>query len=400
VRRGTASLASSSAVTLVGLAVAVIGVATTLPMPLFPLYAARDGQGAGGLALAFVCYAATLILTAPLLGGLSERIGRKPCVLAAMAFAGLATLALTIAPGLAALALARVFQGLAIGLVAGAATAWATELAGGAEGAARRAAAVVATGTAGSFAAGGLLTLGALAWLGEVEPPVTYLLHLVAVAVLIALVGWRVPETRRTGGGTAAPWLRVPGFPPGTLPTTLAILPAWGVTGTTLSSVPIALAERGMPRLGPLAVCVMIAVGVTAQQALGRVPPRRSVLAGLGVLVAGTGLVVIGTLSGALVPLLLGGAVVGSAAYGFLYLGGLAAVAQVAPAAERANAAAGYFLVAHIGFGLPPLLTGLAVERFGAAPALGALWLGVTAMAAALAWAMRRAAIPGAAGES
>ncbi|GGG45530.1 MFS transporter [Caldovatus sediminis] len=390
-RRGRPPSPAAS-VALVGLAVAVIGASTTLPMPLFPLYAARDGQGAAMLALAFVCYAGALILTAPLLGGLSERIGRKPCVLAAVVFAGLATLALTVAPGLAALAVARVLQGLAIGLVAGAATAWAAELAAGAEGAARRAASVVTTGTAGSFAAGGLLTLGALAWLGETEPPITYLLHLLAATGLVVLVAWRVPETRHCAGGARVPWLRLPGFPAGTLPTTLAILPAWGVTGTTLTSVPMALAERGMPRLGPLAVCVMIAVGVAAQRALGRMAPRRSVVAGLGVLVAGTALVVLGTLSGALAPLLLGGAAVGSAAYGFLYLGGLAAVAQAAPAAERANAAAGYFLVAHLGFGLPPLLVGFAVERLGAAPALAGLWAAVAATALALARAIRRGA--------
>ncbi|WP_198376098.1 MFS transporter, partial [Neoroseomonas rubea] len=102
-------------------------------MPLFTAYADRDGGGAGGLAAAFIAYAGTLIITAPLLGGLSDRIGRKPCVLAGLVLAGLSTLALVAAPGLAALAVARALQGLAIGLVAGGATAWAAELAGGPE---------------------------------------------------------------------------------------------------------------------------------------------------------------------------------------------------------------------------------------------------------------------------
>ncbi len=57
---------------------------------------------------------------------------------------------------------------------------------------------------------------------------------------------------------------------------------------------------------------------------------------------------------------------------------------------DRANAAAGFFLVANIGFSVPPLLAGLAVDRFGAAPALGGLWLVVTATAAALALAILR----------
>ena len=86
----------------VGAAVFAIGVATTLPMPLFTSYAARDGQGAGALAAAFVAYAFTLIVTAPLLGGLSDRLGRKPCIVAGMILAGLSTFALAVAPGGAA----------------------------------------------------------------------------------------------------------------------------------------------------------------------------------------------------------------------------------------------------------------------------------------------------------
>jgi MFS family permease len=366
-------------------------VATTLPMPLFTRYAERSGEGAGALALAFVCYAATLIVTAPLLGSLSDRLGRRPCVMAGLAFAGAATLALTVAPGLGALALARALQGLAIGLVAGAATAWAAELAGGAADAARRAAGVVALGTAGSFAVGGLLTLGALEMQDGAEPPATYGLHLLAVAAALLAVA-RLPETH--AADRAAPWLRLPAFPRGTLATSLAIVPAWGVTGTALTSVPVALAAQGMPRLGPVAVCLMILVGVVVQQALGRagLRPRRAVPLGLSVLVAGAGLMAWGTLAGgALAPLLAGGALVGSAAYGFIYLGGLAAAAQEAAPAERAGAAAGFFLLAHLGFALPPLLVGLAVDRFGAAMALSGLWLGVAALAAALAVAIRRA---------
>jgi hypothetical protein len=42
------------------------------------------------------------------------------------------------------------------------------------------------------------------------------------------------------------------------------------------------------------------------------------------------------------------------------------------------------FLVAHLGFCVPPLLTGLAVDAFGAATALGAFWLLLAAFCAAL----------------
>ncbi len=372
-------------VATVGSAVFAIGFSTTLAMPLFSAYAARDGGGASGLSAAFIAYAGTLILTAPLLGGLSDRIGRKPCVLAGLVLAGLSTLALVVAPGLAALALARALQGLAIGLVAGGATAWAAELAGGPE-AGRRAARVMAFGTAGSYGAGGLATLAALWALGNAEPPVTFWLHIALVVLLVPIVA-RLPD--RAPPAKVA-WLRVPAFPRGTLAASFGMFAAWGVTGVTITSVPLALAQAGYPRMGPLAVCFMILTGTAVQQVIGRMPARRLSLVGLPLLVAGAGLVILGTLGTSVTLLMVGGALVGSAAYGFLFVGALAAAAEAASGEDRARAAAGVFLIAHAGFCVPPLLTGLAVDAFGAGPALAGFWAGLVVLCAALAWRLRR----------
>lgn len=367
----------------VGAAVFSIGVATTLPMPLFTSYAARDGQGAGALAAAFVAYAFTLIVTAPLLGGLSDRLGRKPCIVAGMLCAGLSTLGLALAPGLVAMTAARVLQGLGVGLIAGSATAWAAELAGGPQ-AASRAAAAVALGTAGSYGAGGVFTLLALEFLGPGEPPASYVLHWIAIALLLPFV-LRLPDTRPR---SAVPWLRNPAFPRGTLATTFGMFPAWGTTGVTLTSVPAALAAQGMPRAGPVAICFMILFGTAVQQAVKRMRPRTSVLAGLAVLSFGAACVMAGTLERSLPLLLLGGAAVGSAAYGFLFVGGLAAASE--DPSERARAAAGFFLVAHTGFFLPPLVTGLAVDTFGAPRALTGLVVFVVGFSAFLATRIAR----------
>ncbi len=372
-------MTTTPGVVTVGAAVFAIGASTTLPMPLYTAYAAMDGGGASGLAAAFITYAATLIVTAPLLGGLSDRIGRKPCVLMAMILAATSTVALILVPGLAALALARLFQGLAIGLVAGGATAWAAELAGGPE-AGRHAARVMAFGTAGSYALGGLATLLAL-WLhGGENPPLTYWAHLAAILVLLPVVA-RLPDRRAP---ERVAWLRLPAFPRGTVASSFGMFAAWGVTGVTLTSVPSTLAAAGYPRLGPLAICFMIAVGTAMQQAIGAWPARRLSLAGLPVLLAGAALVLAGTLRASLILLLAGGALVGSAAYGFLFVGALAAASEAASGEDRARAAAGVFLVAHAGFCIPPLLTGLAVDRFGAAAAMAGFWAWLAAFCALL----------------
>jgi hypothetical protein len=265
-----------------------------------------------------------------------------------------------------------------MGCVTGAAAAWAAELTGGGPAGGRRAATVIAAATIGSFGVGGILTLGAVvAWPGQI-PPVTFAMHLGFAALLLPLVA-RLPET------LAAPqpgWLRWPRFPRGTLATTCAILPGWGVTGVVLTSVQSTLAAQGQPLTGPLTACGMMLVGVLAQRALHRVAPRRAVRLGLVVLTLGAGLTFWGAVGGGVWPLLVGGLVVGIGTYGFIYLGGLAAVAEAASGEDRARAVAGYFVVAHLGFSAVPLLIGLAVDGFGAAAALAAAWLALVGVAA------------------
>ncbi|WP_191085529.1 MFS transporter [Roseococcus microcysteis] len=366
----------------VGLAVFAAGLSTTLPLPLYAEYAA--GAGAGPLAAAFACYAAVLILTAPLLGPLPDRIGRRACMMAGLALTGGSTLLLALWPGLLPLALARLLQGLGMGCVANAAGAWAAELAeregSGTEAASRLGAGVVTTGTALSFGTGSLLTLLALLAAPDWRPPVVFWAHLALIGTVLALLA-PLPETLPAPRGG---WLRLPLFPRGTLAGSLGMLPAWGLTGVVLTTIPATLAAAGQGQAGAWAVALMILVGAATQQALRRVAPRPALLMGLPVLVLGSGLAITGTLSGMLWLLLLGGAVLGTAAYGFVYLGGLALAAAGAPQ-ERPRAIAGFFVIAHLGFSAVPLTVGFLADAVGTAPALMGLW-GAVALFCGVLW--------------
>lgn len=366
---------------LVGLAVFAAGLSTTLPLPLYVEYA--GGGGTGPLAAAFACYAGILIITAPLLGPLPDRIGRRACMLIGLTLAGGSTLLLALWPGLWPLALARGMQGIAMGCVANAAGAWAAELAerGGAspEAASRQGARVVAMGTAGSFGAGPVFTLLNLLLWPEPRPPMVFWAHLALLAVLLPAVA-RLPETR---AGRPGATLRLPLFPPGTLASTLAMLPGWGVTGVVLTTVPAALAALGNPRAGAWAVAGMILAGTAAQQLFRTTPPLRALRLGLPLLTLGAGLVFAGAIMGSLWLLLLGAPLAGVAAYGLVYLGGLAAATAAAPQ-DRPRATAGFFVIAHAGFALVPLAVGLAADVVGSAAALAGMWLCVLAATLAL----------------
>lgn len=360
----------------VGLAVFAAGLSTTLPLPLYAEYA--GGGGTGPLSAAFACYAGILILTAPLLGPLPDRIGRRPCMLLGLALAAASSLLLALWPGVGPLALARGLQGLAMGCITNAAGAWAAELAeqrGEApEAASRQGARIVAAGTAGSFGAGPVFTLLNLLATPDSRPPVVLWAHLAMVAAMLIVVA-RLPETRTGTGGAV---LRLPLFPKGTLPSTLGMLPGWGVTGVVLTTVPAALAALGEPRAGAWAVAVMILAGAATQQLLKGLPPRRALRLGLPLLCLGSGLVFVGATLPWLPLLLLGGPIAGIAAYGLVYLGGLAAATAGAPQ-DRPRATAGFFVVAHAGFSLVPLAVGLAADAWGAPAALAVMWLAVVA---------------------
>jgi len=357
---------------LVGLAVFAAGLSTTLPLPLYVEYA--DGGGTGRLAAAFACYAGILILTAPLLGPLPDRIGRRNCMLIGLVLAGGSTLLLALWPGLGPLALARCMQGIAMGCISNAAEAWAAELAerqgATAEAASRQGARVVAVGTAGSFGAGPVFTLLNLLLWPEIRPPVVFWAHLALLVALLPAVA-RLPETFAGARGAA---LRLPLFPRASLASTMAMLPAWGVTGVVLTTVPATLAMLGHPRTGAWAVAGMILAGTLAQQAFRAMPPSRAMRLGLPLLTLGAGLVFAGAILGSLWLLLLGAPLAGMAAYGLVYLGGLAAATAAAPL-ERPRATAGFFVIAHAGFALVPLAVGLAADVIGSAAALVSMWL-------------------------
>lgn len=374
------------AIPLLALQLFLVTFSVNLQAPLVPHYAAASGYGAGAQALAFACYVGALVPTLLLLAGLSDRVGRR-LPLAAALLLGVAGTWLTLKwPTLVALGGARACYGLATGLVAGSGTAYMTELYGAREDAATRGAALVAAATSLGFGTGALVTGLCLIAAPTTLPPVSLWAYL-PVALMAAMAVIALPSPARHPG---AAWLRWPVVAPGTVPLGVAILLAWAAVGVVIGVVPAALAVHGHAAWAGFATFFVVSTGLLFQPAARRLSPVRAVRIGLVLVPSGFVVLALGVLHANLPALLVGAAIASSACYGFTYLGGLAAVnAAVAPAL-RARAVAGYFLFAYFGFSVPVVTSGWLADRFGMPVALIVFAAALIAGSAALGLSLRR----------
>jgi hypothetical protein len=123
VARAGAPVASS-----VGLQIAIMFMGSTLLTPLYPLYQHEFGFSEVMLTLVYAAYAVGNLVALFLFGRVSDQIGRRRTSLPALALGAVASLIFLCANATPWLFVGRALSGLAIGVAAAAATAWAVEL--------------------------------------------------------------------------------------------------------------------------------------------------------------------------------------------------------------------------------------------------------------------------------
>src|SRR3954463_15543016 len=155
---GPADIRASSPVAPSHFAFAAVAIAfatamafTTVPTPLWSLYAQRDRFSSLMVTIVFAVYAVAVAVSLFLAGHLSDSYGRRRVLMPALALEGLAGVVFLASPSLPGLLLGRVLSGLGVGAVTATATAWLSDL--GRSGSRR--AQLVATGAAERGAADG-----------------------------------------------------------------------------------------------------------------------------------------------------------------------------------------------------------------------------------------------------
>jgi MFS family permease len=368
----------------------LVAAAANLQVPLYPAYAKASGYGVGATSLAFACYVSLLLPMLIFAGGLSDRIGRKGPILAALACALLATTALIFVPNLEMVAAARVLQGMAIAFAAGTGTAWAAELDQmanqglGTSGA--RAASLVSITTALGFGAGACWTALELMVRPSLDP---FAFHGFALLLTLALgLVMLVPETRAYTRTAAI--LRLPLFAPDTWISGLAIALGWSVVGIVIAVMPAALDQLGLSAWIGVALFMVNGGGGLTQIATRHWNGVTQVRVGLITLPIGLSLLIFGAIAGEIGALIAGAALAGTATHGTLYQGGLnLAAAQAGP--HRARAASGYFVYAYMGLCLPAIGIGFLSDAMGRDVALITFAVAGIVAAIALSLALRRA---------
>ncbi|MCO7517244.1 MFS transporter [Pseudomonas guariconensis] len=367
-------------------ALCLITLAVNLPAPLYIAYADLSGRGAAATATAFSSYVLGVLPVLIALGGLADRVGRRPLILAALCLSMIATSLLLLAPGLETLGLARLVLGLGTGMATATATAYMGELmAGGDIG---RAANWVTASTSLGFGLGAALTsLCLLA--GPTLAPASFHLQLLLATVALVLV-WRLPDPRPA---QRSAMLRLPCYPAGSLAYGFAILLAWACVGLVIALLPGILRQHALSAWSGFSTFCVISCGLLFQPMARRLPNAHATLLGLAILPCSYAVLAWGAAGGHLAAVLLGAVAASSACYGFIYLGGLAAVNQLA-SSEKTRASAGFFLLAYLGFSLPVIVTGWLNDRLGPRMALVvfgvALLIGCLLVASALLRRMRQ----------
>src|SRR5690606_28323134 len=156
--------------------------------------AAKDGVGVGATTVAFACYVFGIIPVLLALNGLSERVGRKPLILAALVLCLMATTLTLVAPGILALGAARFLVGVATALASSVAPGYMYDLFSGGD--RRRAANWVTAATSLGFGLGPAVTRLFLLQASSLTPPSSPLYLLAAALAFVLVAGLRDDAAR------------------------------------------------------------------------------------------------------------------------------------------------------------------------------------------------------------
>jgi MFS family permease len=341
---------------------AAVMVSTTLPTPLYAIYAHRLSLKPFMITIIFAAYAVGVLAALLLFGRLADLAGRKPVLIAAVAVSAISGVVFITTSNLTGLFVGRFLSGISAGLVTGAATAYISELYGD-----RSRGGLVAT-----IANMGGLGLGPLVsgLLAQHAPDPTKLPYAVGIALLLpALLVLIVPDTiaREPGGVRTGLRPQRLGVPPDMriafAAASIAGFVGFALLGFITSLVGSFLAQGLTDHSHQTAGIVpflVFAAGTGGQVVAGRWSTRHALLIGLAVAPVGLALITAALPADSLALFVCGG-IVGGAGVGVAFRAAVVSIAARAPDERRGEVLSTFFVIAYIGITLPVIGAGVLI---------------------------------------
>ena len=380
--------------------------ASSAPSPLYIVYQAKWHFSPLTLTSVFTVYAVALLLALIFAGSLSDRVGRRPVLLGALAVQLVAMVLFGLAHGVGALFAARIVQGVATGVGMGAISAALIDLAPPH----RPHLGAMLSAAAPPFG----LALGALGsgLLVEYAPDPLRLVYWLLVGVFVLAVAGTLamPETvtRNAGATLRSTFSPSIGIPPQARASFVAgapvLLATWALGGLYLSLGPSLVAGvlgNTSHVIGALVVVAVAGTGSVASLLVANRHPSHVLIGGALALALGIGITLLG-LNDGITSLFFIGSVVAGVGFGAGFSGGFKSTVSLAPPTERASLVAAVYVLCYGGFSIPAVAAGIAVSHagllattnvYGSILVALALW----AAAATLARHRRTAPVPAAA---
>lgn len=337
--------------------------ASSAPTPLYHLYQEGLHFSAGMLTLIFGVYALSLLAALLTVGSLSDHLGRKPVIFAALVLNMLAMLLFINEGSVAWLIAARTVQGFATGM--------ATAVLGAALLDTDRQQGPLVNSVAPLLG----MACGAMgsSLLVEFAPLPTQLIYwtLLALMLVQALYVWRLPETvDRIPGAVASlrPTLHVPPQARRALWLSLPVdVAVWAMGGFYLSLAPsLVRAATGSTSnlIGGGLVAVLTLSGALVIFTLRNRPASKVLRLGAALLAVGVALILTAVHSASL-PLFFIATLIAGSGFGAGFLGALRSVVPLAFPHERAGLMSAFYVLSYLAFCLPSLLAGNLIRSFG-----------------------------------
>src|SRR5882724_5278741 len=333
------------------------------PTPLYHEYQKHFGLTPFMITIIFAAYVLSLLLALLTVGSLSDYVGRRPAILAALMVNILAMVVFMTAGSAAALIIARIMQGFATGLAI-------TTLAATILDTDKERAPLLNSFTAFAGLSAGTLGAGALVTFAPAPEQLVFFVLLV-LSVVEAAILWFMPETAAPQPGALKSLLPHVRIPRAARATFVAVTPvniaSWSLGGFYFSLMPsVVRAATGttLPIVGGLVVATLTLSGAVAVVALRKLVPEKMFILGIVALALG----VLITLAGVQyqnVGVMLFGTLVGGIGFGTVFSGTLRSVLPFAQPGERAGLLSAYFVEGYLSFSLPALAAGFLAPIVG-----------------------------------